>query len=298
MYRKACSYEVQSQAWIPHRFILHAACLAIKAGCEIVQTRSPYFMSSSFRNTPPRDCMELRPLRSFAVEFCGRVLCTLAATARMTVRILPPRCPKECTQLFAATKIQRSTFWAVEVTKSERRACVKTQSRRTGITRVSFFSFEVLEGLVQFQQGRLLLKQQCFLLAMRLFCCTSRYKVFATSCWQKMSEQVSLSLLVCRRCWYVQGHLHKRRRTVKQLASSCSQNYVKVLVVRSSWNATSAESGRDGAQAVRFIAFDVMATTASRSASISALSASGCDASTGALTRLSVEDVGAISGGR
>ena len=79
-----------------------------------------------------------------------------------------------------------------------------------------------------------------------LFCSTSRYKVFATSGWQKMSEHLPLSLLVCRMCWYVQGHLHKRRRPVKHLTSSCSQNSVKVLVVRSSWNATSAESERDG----------------------------------------------------
>ena len=113
-----------------------------------------------------------------------------------------------------------------------KKSLCQTQSRRIGITRVSFFSFEVLEGLVQFQQGRLLLKQQCFLLAMRLFCCTSRYKVFATNGWQKMSEQVPLSLLVCRMCWCVQGHLQRRRRPVKHLTSSCSQNSVKVVVVR------------------------------------------------------------------
>ena len=128
LYRKTCSYEVQSQEWITHTDLYSTRHVSpSRVGARFSKRAahtSCHLRFATLLQEIAWSCEE-RPLRSFAVEFCGRVLCTLAATARMTVRILPPRCPKVCTQLFAATKIQRSTFWAVEVTKSERRACVK-----------------------------------------------------------------------------------------------------------------------------------------------------------------------------
>ena len=235
--RKACSYEVRSLEWIPNRFLLHAACLAIKGRVRDGPNAQPilhviFVSQHSFKRVDGVARSDLKGRsRSSAVHSCGNGSDDRTNSAsQMSQRVYTAVC---CQQNPAQHFLGGRDY------KVRKKSLCQTQSCRIGITRVSVFSFDVLEGLVQF-------KQQCFLLAMRLFCCTSRYKVFATSCWQKMSEQVSLSLLVCRMYWYVQGHLHKRRRPVKHLTSSCSQNSVKVLVVRSFWIATGAESGRDG----------------------------------------------------